>query len=392
MVNREESVNRVSTIYLHIPWCLQRCPYCDFATDAVNPRDIPHEAYADALIEEFSLRLAQRKHPFNLSTIFLGGGTPSIWETSALTRVVTALQKMAGKTAVELTVECNPTSLTADKCRAYIDAGINRVSIGVQSLRDIHLKYLGRLHDADSARLAVKTASSFDSLRVSADLMFGMPEQVESNLIEDAKELLALGAQHLSAYSLTIEPNTRFGELARKGRLPKLPDDDVAQLYLALESFCESVGMEHYEVSNYAMPTQRGQHNDHYWRGDEYVGLGIGAVGCYEREASGVQRYRNEYDLKGYLERLSAGKIPAEELETLSAEDRVREGLMLGLRTQDGVSLRELGDRCQLDPRVGRERSIETLVRRNNLIDHENTLLVPKDKWLVIDGIISALF
>ncbi len=381
-----------STIYVHVPWCLQRCPYCDFATDAVNPNEIPHEAYADALIEEFSLRLAQRKNPFNLSTIFFGGGTPSIWETAALTRVASGLQKLSGQSASEITVECNPTSINDAKCRAYLDAGINRVSIGVQSLRDHHLRYLGRLHDADAARVAVKTAASHSELRVSADLMFGMPDQSEMALIEDARELITLGAKHLSAYSLTIEPNTRFGELARKGRLPRLPDDDVASLYLALERFCESEGMEHYEVSNYAMPTQRGRHNEHYWLGDEYLGLGIGAVGCYERHSGGVQRYRNEYNLKGYLQQLKLHELPCEELEALSGQDRVREGLMLGLRTKDGVSVGSLATRCQLNPRETRERAIEKLVGRNNLIDQQDTLVVPKDKWLVIDGIISELF
>jgi oxygen-independent coproporphyrinogen-3 oxidase len=373
---------------------LQRCPYCDFATEAINPRDIPHEAYAEAVIAEARLRMRQRAVATSVSTIFFGGGTPSLWDTECLTRVVKELQSLCGQSVGEITVECNPTSLTADKCKAYVDAGINRVSIGVQSLRESHLRYLGRLHDADEARIAVATAAAHGGLRVSADLMFGMPDQHEAELVADAHELFALGAQHLSAYSLTIEANTRFGELARKGRLPRLPDDAVANLYLALESACEGAGLEHYEVSNYAAVEQRGRHNEHYWTGDEYLGLGIGAVGRYARieAADRMFRYRNEYDLKGYFNRLERGLLGAEELEELSPQDLVREGLMLGLRTADGVSLGELQRRYKVDPREGRRATIAKHVSRKNLVDHQDVLVIPKDKWLVIDGIIADLF
>ncbi len=386
----------VVAVYVHVPWCLQRCPYCDFATDAVNPREIPHEAYADAVVHELSLR-ARWLGAGALSTVFFGGGTPSLWSTAALARALRAIERaFGGAPAREVTVECNPTSLDEDKARALADAGVTRVSIGVQSLRPKHLRYLGRLHDEKQAREAVRSAAQIAGLRVTADLMFGMPEQTADELVEDARALFDLGARHFSAYALTIEPATRFGDLAKKGRLPKLPDDDVAALFEAVDQCANSLHMEHYEVSNFASAGERGQHNEAYWRGEHYLGLGAGAVGCTPREDGQIVRYKNSYTVKDgvarYLDAARDGVLPDEEQEFLSVQDRVREGLMLGLRTSDGVDLRALEARCGVDPRVGRERAIARAVERGWVLQSEERLCVARSKWLVADDIVAALF
>ena len=382
-------------VYVHVPWCLQRCPYCDFATDAVKPSEIPHEAYADAIAHELSLRAPWLDHA-PLSTVFFGGGTPSLWSTPALARTLRAIeQAFGGRPAREVTVECNPTSLDEDKARALRDAGVTRVSIGVQSLRPKHLRYLGRLHDDREARRAVHSAAQIAGLRVTADLMFGMPEQSADELVEDARALFDLGARHWSAYALTIEPATRFGELAKKGRLPRLPDDDVALLFEAVDRCASELGMEHYEVSNYAMPGERGQHNEAYWRGEHYLGLGAGAVGCSPRDGA-IVRYKNHYTVRDgvqrYLDAHARGALPDEELEALSTEDLLHEGLMLGLRTSDGVDLRALASRWKVDPRAGREGAIAKLVARGSLVDEGDRLRIPTARWLVADDIVASLF
>jgi putative oxygen-independent coproporphyrinogen III oxidase len=381
----------LTAVYVHVPWCLQRCPYCDFATEAIRPDKIPHEPYADSVLAELSSR-AHDLDPIPLRTVFFGGGTPSLWRVPSLARVLRGIERaLGGASADEVTVECNPTSLDQERARALVDIGVNRVSIGVQSLRDLHLRYLGRLHDRAQALDALRAAARVPGLRVTADLMFGMPEQREEELVEDVRVLLDLGVRHLSIYALTIESNTRFGELARKGRLPRLPDDDVARLFEAIERVTESVGMEHYEVSNYAFEGERGRHNESYWRGDLYLGLGAGAVGC-TRRGEQVARYRNVYDVPGYLAAGARGARCAEDVEVLSVEDRVREGLMLGLRTADGVDLASLGARLGIDPRAGRERAIARAVSRGLLLEQGDRLRIPRSRWLIADDIVSGLF
>jgi putative oxygen-independent coproporphyrinogen III oxidase len=379
-------------VYVHFPWCLQRCPYCDFATEAINPARIPHARYADAVVRELGLRLAALPPGARARTLFFGGGTPSLWEPADLGRVVAAVA--AHGALDEVTVECNPTSLDAARCARWKDVGVDRLSIGVQSLRDAHLRYLGRLHDADGAARAVRTAVGAGGLRVSADLMFGLAEQTVDALTEDLTALLGDGVEHLSCYALTIEAGTRFGELARKGRLPRLEDDRVATMYEAVERACAGAGLAHYEVSNYARPGATSRHNEAYWRGEWYLGLGAGAVGCAPVSADGRagERWRNDADAAVYCERIEAGALPPGETEAVGPEVRVREGLMLGLRTAAGVDLGRLTARTGLDPRVGREAAIARERARGNLVDDGARWTIPADRWLLADDIVARVF
>ncbi len=385
------SVSRAA-VYVHVPWCLQRCPYCDFATEAVSPARIPHEAYARAVTRELELReaaLGARVEPISL---FFGGGTPSLWHRDALGAVVRAVTDRGPVS--EVTVECNPTSIDRDRASQLRDRGVTRLSLGVQSLRDRHLRYLGRLHDAAGAHRAVREAVSAGGLRVSADVMFGMEDQRGDELEEDLRTLVEEGVEHVSAYSLTIESGTRFGELARKGRLPRLTDDAVADLYERVESTMDSLGFEHYEVSNYARPGCGSVHNLSYWRGESYLGLGAGAVGCTARgdRSFGAERWRNAHDVEGYLAALERGELPPGEREELDRDTRVREALLLGMRTQEGTSLDAWRLRVGVDPRAGRERRVKTQVERGNVIDDGVTLRIPRARWLVADDIVASVF
>lgn len=381
-----------AAVYVHVPWCLQRCPYCDFATEAISPARIPHEAYARAVVRELALREAAMGAPLAPISLFFGGGTPSLWHRDALAAVVRAVTDRGP--VAEVTVECNPTSIDRDRASALRDRGVTRLSLGVQSLRDKHLRYLGRLHDADGALRAVREAVAAGGLRVSADVMFGMDAQRRDELVEDLETLVGAGVEHVSAYALTIESGTRFGELARKGRLPRLQDDDVADLYEAVETTLAGHGLAHYEVSNYAREGCGSEHNLSYWRGAAYLGLGAGAVGCLPlRDGSfGAERWRNLHDVPAYLAALEGGQLPPGETETLDADTRVREGLLLGMRTREGTNLAAWRARVGVDPRVGREARIRRQVERGNVIDDGVTLRIPSSRWLLADDIVSSVF
>lgn len=381
-----------AAIYVHVPWCLQRCPYCDFATEAINPAKIPHAAYSEAVVRELALRAAALGEPLEPLSLFFGGGTPSLWDHDALGAVVAAVTRLAP--VAEVTVECNPSSLDRDRAASLRDRGVTRLSLGVQSLRDRHLRYLGRLHDAAGALAALRGAVRAGGLRVSADVMFGLHEQSRDELVDDVRALVAEGAEHLSCYALTIEPATRFGELARKGRLPRLPDDAVAALYEAIEDTLDREGLAHYEVSNYARAGQRSEHNLAYWRGDAYLGLGAGAVGAVPRgdDPRHATRWRNDADVPAYLAALDRGELPPGDTEALDPATRVRESLMLGLRTDEGVDVAAAEARTGLALRAGRDRAIARQVAAGNLVDAGATLRIPPARWLVADGIVADLF
>ena len=375
-----------TAVYVHFPYCLQKCPYCDFASATIRRPEVPHEAYADAVLRELELR-AQRGLSGTLTTVFFGGGTPSLWAPRELGRVLAAIRGAFGEEdrALEVTVECNPSSLDAERAGELAAVGVNRLSVGVQSLNDRRLRFLGRLHDGPGALAALRAALSRVP-RVSADLMFGMPDQSPEDFLNELRQVLDLGLRHLSVYALTIEPQTQFGELHRKGKLKLALEDTYADTFLACEELLEQHGFAHYEVSNYAQPEHTARHNQHYWRGGDYVGLGCAAVGCYER-----RRYRNQVKPQAYLAAADLQAIE-QESESLSPQTLVREALMLGLRTSEGVSLGLLSARAGVDPRQGRERAFGRAFERGQLELDGDRLRVPRAHWLQLDGIVSDLF
>lgn len=373
-----------TSVYVHFPWCLAKCPYCDFASGAIRRSEVPHEEYADAVRRELD-----RRGPFEgreLETVFFGGGTPSLWDADALGSVLREIRSAFGAREVEVTVECNPTSLDREKAARLRDVGVNRLSIGVQSLDAAHLRYLGRLHDVEGGLRAVRDAIA-EMPRVSADLMFGMPKQSAGDFAREIEALLALGLTHVSAYALTIEEGTQFGALHRKGKLEIAKEDDYAETFVRAREVFAAHGMVQYEVSNYAVPGEEARHNLHYWRGGDYLGLGAGAVGCLSNEDRTARRYKNDPRPERYL----AGAEIAFE-EALSPVDRVREALMLGLRTRRGVDLNDVERRTGVDPRAGRERAIARRVERGDAVLSDDTLRVPTERWLMLDAIVTDLF
>ena len=374
-----------ASIYVHFPWCLAKCPYCDFVSYAETREGIDHAGYADAVLAELDAR-AELFRDREIASVFFGGGTPSLWDPNELGRVLAGIRARANVTSdVEITVECNPTSLDEERAKALAGVGVGRVSIGTQSLRQDQLTYLGRLHDPNGARRAVEAALA-NVPRVSTDLIFGLPGQTPEDAREQAIALADMGLAHLSCYQLTIEPGTRFGELAKRGRLPLADDGQVAEAFLAIDEALTERGLVHYEISNFARPGEEARHNLGYWRGEEYVGLGCAAYG-YTR---GV-RYRNPIDPRKYVQ--GAKTATEESREPLDARMLLRERIMLGLRLATGFDVDAAGTELGLDPWTAeRTRAAEQLVARGRLVREGGVLRIPRDAWLFTDDTAARLF
>ncbi len=379
-----------TSVYVHFPWCVKRCPYCDFTTVAAEPADVPHEAYADAVLRELADR-AGLLDDRRLVSVFFGGGTPSLWQTPSLGRALEGILAAFPDKApdVEITVECNPSTLDEDKARALVAAGVNRFSVGVQSLDDETLRFLGRRHDREGALRSIAGAQA-TGMRTSGDLMFGMPADTTERVVASIDHFVGLGLSHVSLYSLTIESGTPFGELYKKGKLRLAIEDSVAEIFEAAHARFAEHGFEHYEVSNYARPGQASRHNQHYWRGGAYLGLGAAAVGCLDAGTGTGRRYRNEPDGMRYLDVTATDRESSS--ETLDAQTIVREALMLGLRTREGVDLAAVEARAGVAVVTGREREIAARVARGDLTVEGGHMRVPISRWLHLDGIIADLF
>jgi oxygen-independent coproporphyrinogen-3 oxidase len=408
---RELSAPRRASVYVHFPYCLAKCPYCDFVSYA-QPEGraaIDHRGYADAVLRELDRR-APRVEGRTLGSVFFGGGTPSLWEASELGRVLTgALGAFSASTPeeVEVTVECNPTSIDEDRCRALADVGVGRVSIGVQSMRDDRLRFLGRLHDARGGAAAVTGALRSGMPRVSGDLIFGLPGQSPEEAQREAIELADLGVSHVSAYQLTIEPGTRFGELAKRGRLPLADDGATAEAFLAIDQALSERGFVHYEISNYARPGQEARHNIGYWRGEEYLGVGCGAYGFALQAPEAVspspppplpvispargERWRNDPSPATYV---SGDPTASATREPLDAPTMLRERIMLGLRMREGVDLDAAANDLGIEGRgwtEARSRAAAALEARGRISRHGTRVRIPQEAWLWADDTAARL-
>ena len=387
-------------VYVHFPWCLKKCPYCDFLSVAAERPSLPHAAYADAVIAELERRV-QTLGDVQLTSVFFGGGTPSLWEPSELGRVLARIRQLLPHQAsdLEITVECNPTSFDVERGHALQAQGVNRVSIGVQGLDSDRLKFLGRLHDVDSGLQAVRDALQSGMPRVSADFIFGVSGQKADAAAREARILSELGTTHLSAYALTIEPGTQFGALARKGKLPLLEEAAVADSFLAVEETLLGAGFEHYEISNYAKPGARSRHNLGYWLGRSYLGLGCGAWGTLGH-GSERYRYRNTPSPERYLAGSASFALAdlsregpfVANFEEIPAETALTERIMLGLRLSEGVDLEAAASELETalwTPE--RTRARDKLVAQGKLTLRAGIASIPKSQWLFADGIIAQL-
>ncbi|MEO9865648.1 MAG: radical SAM family heme chaperone HemW [Yoonia sp.] len=326
-------------LYIHWPFCQAKCPYCDFNSHVV--REIDQTVWRDAYISEIR-RTAAETEGRVLRSVFFGGGTPSMMDpdlVDAILREVRAAWPAAND--IEITLEANPTSVEAGRFRGYRDAGVNRVSMGVQALNDPDLKALGRLHSASEAMAAFNVARGvFD--RVSFDLIYARQDQTVSAWEAELKQALNLAIDHLSLYQLTIEDGTAFGDRYAAGKLRGLPDEDRAtEMYEVTQAITVDAGYHTYEVSNHTKPGQESRHNLLYWHYGDYVGIGPGAHG---RVTIDGQRYSTEAPLGPFdwLKAVRVGGSGESDRTALSLPDQTSEFLLMGLRVTEGVSLARL--------------------------------------------------
>ena len=328
------TMERAFGVYVHWPFCLSKCPYCDFNSH-VRHAAIDEERFARAFATEIATVAAQTPGR-TVSSIFLGGGTPSLMKPQTVGAILDAIGQhwhVAGD--VEVTLEANPTSVEATRFRGYRTAGVNRVSLGVQALDDASLNALGRLHTAREALDAVAIArSAFD--RYSFDLIYARPDQTLGAWSDELRRAIGEAAEHLSLYQLTIEPDTPFYGLHRAGKL-KVPDEDHARaLYDLTQEVCAAHGLPAYEISNHARLGAECRHNLIYWRGDEYAGIGPGAHGRLDQGAA-RRAVANEKRPETWLMRVEACGHGMIVDERLSNEERADEFLLMGLRLREGI-------------------------------------------------------
>ena len=321
-------------VYVHWPFCLSKCPYCDFNSH-VRHGGYDEARYVRAIKSELAAT-AQRVPGRTVSTIFFGGGTPSLMQPSSVQAILDAIGKhWSVAPDVEVTLEANPTSVDSTRFRGYRSAGVNRVSLGVQALDDASLKELGRLHTAQEALDAVAVARSiFD--RYSFDLIYARPRQTPEAWAAELKHAIAEAAEHLSLYQLTIEPGTRFFDLHKAGKLI-VPDDDLGRdLYDMTQQVCADAGLPAYEISNHARPGAECRHNLVYWRGHDYAGLGPGAHGRLTLDG---RRYATETDKRpeAWLMRVEANGTGLIVDEKLTPGETADEYLLMGLRLAEGI-------------------------------------------------------
>lgn len=320
---------RTLGVYLHIPFCRQRCHYCSFNTGPYRPAAM--DRFLSALEREIDLvGQAGWAGAVTVGTVFLGGGTPSLLEPDELAGILDRLRKHFNwAPEVEVTVECNPESLSREKLEGYRLAGVNRISLGVQSLDDALLLRLGRLHSASEAHRAFEAARAAGIRNVNVDLMYGLPGLDLSLWEATLAGVLAWGPEHLSAYALTLDEGSRWASEGVAG-LP--PEEAVIAQYWLLARMAREAGLEHYEVSNFCRPGFSSRHNQVYWRAEEYLGLGPGAAGFL-----GDIRYTNVKPIERYCAALEAGELPVGQREQLTTRQQRAERLILGLRLADGV-------------------------------------------------------
>jgi len=317
-------------LYIHLPWCASKCPYCDFNSHQADA--VPEQAYIDALLNDLEqdLPLIWGR---GIDSIFIGGGTPSLFSADAIDRLFSGLRALLNiAPAIEVTLESNPGSADAGNYRGYREAGVNRLSIGVQSFNDLHLSSLGRVHDANEARNAFQMARAAGFDNINLDLMFGLPTQTADDAYADLQQAITLGPEHISHYQLTLEPNTLFHHAPPAD----MPDEDSCwEQQTACQALLAKHDYRQYEVSAYGLDGRESQHNLNYWHFGDYIGIGAGAHGkiTLAGENRGIRRVRQRQP-RAYLEQAGRNSIVSE--KELNAADLGFEFMLNALRLRQG--------------------------------------------------------
>ena len=339
-------MDRKTGLYIHFPFCVKKCNYCAFLS--FNADESVRRDYANALMHE--IELAGRRFSGQISTVYFGGGTPSIMDVSLMSLIMKAIRRNFDVLPdAEITIEANPGTLgikdrvVRAKLIAYRSMGINRLSMGVQSMDNVRLHMLGRIHTAENVVRDVNIARELGFDNINLDLIFSVPGESTEDALEDARKIIDLGPEHISCYSLQLEEGTPFYEMAEQGKISEVPDEEDRETYHRIIELLRESGYEHYEISNFARLEEsndrspyRSQHNSLYWSLDNYIGLGLGASGFMD----GI-RYRNTDDMEEYFRNLADNQLPVMEEKINSAFDNISEAVFTGLRRREGITYEE---------------------------------------------------
>lgn len=368
-------------LYLHIPFCSAVCPYCDFAVRV--GASAQREAFVRDLIRETAL---WSDWPAPIDTVYFGGGTPSLLDADQIARLLdVASAHLPLRSTARVFLEANPEDITPDALKAWRGLGVSTLSLGVQSFDDQELRFLGRRHDGARARgaLAQCLAAGFDT--VSLDLIFGLPGQSADTLRANLDAALALAPEHVSCYQLTVHEGTAFGRRRARGRLVEMAEDEQAERYRLVHDVLGRAGWQAYEVSSFARtPRHRSRHNMKYWRHLPYLGLGPSA-----HSFDGRRRWWNHRGLRAYRAALDAGERPVAGSERLTREDLALETLMFGLRSADGIDLRDFPRRFGVDLAARNRRLIEDCLEAGHL-KRVGERLVPSVSGLAVADALAA--
>jgi putative oxygen-independent coproporphyrinogen III oxidase len=368
-------------IYLHIPFCASICPYCNFTRGLVD--DVLKGRYVSALEQEIR---AVGTGGADADSIYFGGGTPSLLDPAEVRRLIQACRATFNVAAsAEVTLEANPETVTAKTLAGYREAGVNRLSLGVQSFRDEELKRLGRLHDAETSRRAVEKARQAGFDNISLDLMLWLPQQTTAQLMESVDALVEIAPEHASLYLLELYPNAPLREVMVREGWSLAPDEDAASMYLGAMERLEGTGYRQYEISNVSRPGRWSRHNLKYWTGGEWVGFGCGA-----HSTRGGIRWKNVAATEGYIGRLESGVGPVADSRPLSRAERLEEALFMGLRLADGVNLGLVGARHGVDVWARYASRLAPYVEAGLLVCEAGRLRLTRRGMLLANEVMSA--
>ena len=373
----------MSSIYIHIPFCKRRCHYCDFYREVYRPGAEP---FFCALGKEMEYRRDYLGNT-SISTIYFGGGTPSLYHPSRLQGLIEkAATIWEFESDMEITTEINPDDATDEYFEALKKTDINRVSFGVQSFIDRDLALLGRRHNAEQAKEAILTARKMGFKNISIDLMYGIPGMSNLEWEKNVLKAIALGVDHISAYMLTVEQGTPIAEMIDMEEIHAPSDEDCEEQYLDAHQLLTDAGFDHYEVSNYSRdPWLRSRHNSNYWCGDGYLGLGPSA-----HSYNGKSRTAVVSDVDKYID--GAGNDSIYTTENLSRHDRYNEYVMVSLRTSTGVQRDKMTRRFGVEGLLYFEFKAQAMVERGLMVREGNEYKIPPEKYMLSDAIIRELF
>ena len=376
----------MSGIYLHIPFCRQACSYCDFY---FVTRKGYREEFVEALVREIASYWNTRESREAVRSIYFGGGTPSLLETGQLERILQALADTFSLDTEEVTLEMNPDDVSRSYLRELLDLGINRASMGVQSFEPGLLDFMNRAHNRAEALHSLELLRTTGFRTFTVDLIYGNPGQSPEQLEKDLDTLIGFDPPHVSAYSLTVEPRTKLGRQVELGRIVPPDDDVVADHYDLVVKKLAETGIHQYEVSNYSKPGHEAVHNSSYWRHENYLGLGPAAHSFWWDDTGKAIRWSNKPDLKAYLD----DDFPSirREKEELTSLQLAEERLMLGLRTREGVSRRELNERYEYELNTRQQEYIEQQQEEHIFSNDPDNLSLTIEGRKIADSIILDL-